>query len=192
VSRPYDDAVPRPELIPLPAADAVAFRPGFWRAFAAALTMYLAPWSVLLVTTAVAPVPMTPSRWLLLGGNALAGSITFATTSAVLRWRWCRDWLRISSAGLELASRGSAPILVRWPALESVRFVRRWGTPLLEATPIGPHGVAVLIGGSSMPQPRTRDGRDTFTVEIWLVRRGRAALRSALECHLSSARMHLP
>ncbi|WP_344618624.1 hypothetical protein [Dactylosporangium salmoneum] len=148
--------------------------------------------SVLLIALAAAPVPMSVAQWLVLGGNTLAGSITYAATFALLRWRWCRDWLRISSAGLELASQGSYPMLVRWPALETVRLVRRWGTPSLEATPTGPHGVAVPAGSPSMPRPRTHDGRDTFTVVTWLTQPGRAALRSALERHLPPAAMPAP
>ncbi|MEV6931139.1 hypothetical protein AB0M46_42530 [Dactylosporangium sp. NPDC051485] len=176
--------MPRPELIPLPAADAVTFRPGFWRSFGAALAISMVVHVVLLLATAATPLAMSVPQWLVLSGNALATSTVYAATFAALRWRWCRDWLRISSAGLELASRGSYPILVRWPALEAVRLVRRWGTPLLEATPTGPDGVAVPAGSPSMPRPRVRDGRDTFTVEIWLTRPGRAALRSALARHL--------
>ncbi|GAA1541778.1 hypothetical protein GCM10009827_071570 [Dactylosporangium maewongense] len=165
----------------------MTFRPGFWRAFGFGLAISTALWAVFpLIMLAVAPPPPPARNLLMLGGNAVVYSCTYAACFAFFRWRWCRDWLRISSAGLELASRGSSPMIVRWPAVESVRFTRRWGTPLLEVTPTGPHGVAVLTAGASMPPIRTRDGRDTFEVEIWLTRPGRAVLRSALADHLPS------
>ena len=183
--------MPRPESIPLPAADAVTFRPGFWRAFGATAAISAVPSSVCLLTVlAVAPA-MPAWVWLLLCGNAVAGSCAYATGFAVQRWRRCRDWLRISSAGLELSSRGSSPLMVRWPAVESVCFTRRWGTPLLDVTLAGTHGVAVLTGDASTPRIRTRDGRDTVTVEIWLFRPGRAAMRSALARHLPSGSVAL-
>ncbi|MEV0560946.1 hypothetical protein [Dactylosporangium sp. NPDC050588] len=179
--------MPRPEQIPPPAEDAVTFRPGFWRAFGFGLAISAAAWVVLsLIMLAVAPPPPPARNLLMLGGNAVVSSCVYGACFAFFRWRWCRDWVRISSAGLELASRGSSPMIVRWPAVESVRFTRRWGTPLLEVTPTGPHGVAVLTAGASMPPIRTRDGRDTFEVEIWLTRPGRVVLRSALADHLPS------
>ncbi|GAA2600578.1 hypothetical protein GCM10010399_34230 [Dactylosporangium fulvum] len=155
-------------------------------------------WSVLffllffLITLAMRPP--SPPDWLLVSilVQIPGGPIAYAATFALIRWSRCQDWLRVSSAGLELASRGSSPLLVRWPALESVRLVRRFGTPMLEVTPTGPEGVHVHSAGSFMPRPRTRDGRDTFVVDIWLVRPGRAELRSALERHLPPGTMLVP
>lgn len=191
---PYDDDMPGPQLFALPAAEALTFRPGFWRTFAVVLAMAVAIWSVLFLLLTLAMVSAPLRGWLLVSVlvQILVGSFVYAATFALIRWSRCRDWLRVSSAGLELASRGSSPILVGWPAVESVRLVRRFGTPMLEVTPTGPEGVHVHSAGVFMPRPRNRDGRDTFVVDIWLVRPGRAALRSALEGHLPPGTMLLP
>ncbi|MFG2039560.1 hypothetical protein [Dactylosporangium sp. NPDC048998] len=184
--------MPGPQRFAPPAADALTFRPGFWRTFSVVLAMTVPIWLVLLLlmnTLATAPRPL--QDWLLLV-QLLTGPFVYAGAFALTRWSRCRDWLRVSSAGLELASGGSSPILVRWPALESVRLVRRFGTPMLEVTPTGPEGVHVHTGGSFMPPRQSRNGRDTFVVDIWLLRPGRAALRSALERHLPPGTMLVP
>ncbi|MGI5241925.1 hypothetical protein [Dactylosporangium sp. CA-139066] len=156
--------MPRPEMVPPPAADAVTFRPAFWPAFGFGVAIFLATWAVLLLAVALTPWATTGSGWWLLAVDAVAGSLVYATTFAGLRRLWCRDWVRVSSAGLELVSRGRAPVLLRWPAVGSVRLVRRWATPTLVVTPAGPDGAPL-------------------TVAVWLMRPGRPALLAALQRH---------
>jgi hypothetical protein len=169
-----------PEQVQAPADDAVLFRSSPARTFAAVF--------VILLVTYLAAAPIVD---LVLGGSggewwptlaqgvvvgALAAGAYAASARAALT-----TWVRISSAGLELAAQGSDPILLTWPDIATVRVRRTGLRTVLDVTPVDLDRVhPVAGGGPGWPALRDTKGGPTFTADLSQVWPGPRALRRQL------------
>lgn len=89
-------------------------------------------------------------------------------------------WVRVGSAGVELAASRTDPVFIPWPAVSFARF--RWCGPftVLEITPSDLAAVAIGQYGGRRPRPRRRAGRVSFVVDVGVLRAGTTAIRAEL------------
>ncbi|MEV6629567.1 hypothetical protein AB0M54_02300 [Actinoplanes sp. NPDC051470] len=102
----------------------------------------------------------------------VAGAFAFSSRGSL------STWVRVSSAGLELAAQGSDPVFLTWPDIEHV-VVRRSGTrTVLEVTPVDLDRVHPVenadVGGPAM------DGK-AFTADLTQLWPSPRTLRRELE-----------
>lgn len=102
----------------------------------------------------------------------VAGAFAFSSRGSL------STWVRVSSAGLELAAQGSDPVFLTWPDIEHV-VVRRSGTrTVLEVTPVDLDRVhpveGAAVGGPAM------DGK-AFTADLTQLWPSPRTLRRELE-----------
>ena len=124
-----------PEEVAAPADDTVLFHSSPVRTFLAVaaviMVAYLAvsPLAGLILDDADDPWWLTGVQALVIGG-LVAGAFAFSARSSL------STWVRVSSAGLELAAQGSDPVWLTWADIEHV-VVRRVGArTILEVTPV--------------------------------------------------------
>ena len=172
-----------PEDVTAPADDTILFRSSPARTFAAMLVVimvaYLAVSPLVRMVLADADDPW----WLtLLQGGVIgvlvAGALAFSARSSL------STWVRVSSAGLELAAQGSDPVWLAWADIQHV-VVRRVGArTVLEVTPVDLDSVHAVegeqAGGPAM------DGT-AFTADLSQLWPGPRKLRRELE-----KRLHRP
>lgn len=175
--------VSRPEQVPPPAADAAEFRSRAGYTFGVQLGIVAGVWFPALAVVQLVFVGTWPwSMWLATAVGAVA-SAGFSTLLSRRR----PTWVRVSSAGLELAIRGSNPVLLPWPGIASVRWRRRFGSSVLEITPMSWQAVRIRADAGPLPTPAIRHSQPVFIVDAWLLRPGRAALHNALAHYLSGS-----
>jgi hypothetical protein len=162
------------DLIPAPAADAVAFRQQRFRLFAT-MTVVLAP--VYLLLNGIPMVVMSGHRpdvfqfevtvtavFTVL--EPLAGGLVVAL---ILGRRL--GWVRASTAGLEFGGTGQAPAFLPWPAVESVGVRFRGPFTQLLVTPTHPDAAAVASVRGRAPRLRRRFGgpAGAYVVDVGLM-----------------------
>lgn len=169
-----------PEDVEAPAADAIVFKSSPVRTFlvmaAALVVSYLAvsPLVELLLGAEHDPWWLTLVQGLVIGG-LVAGAFAFSARSSL------RTWVRVSSAGLELAAQGSDPVWLAWSDIEHV-VVRRSGPRIvLEVTPVDEDRVHP-VEDSATGWP-AMDGR-AFIADLTQLWPGPRKLRRELERRL--------
>ena len=124
-----------PEDVEAPADDTILFRSSPARTFAAMLVViviaYLAVSPLVRMVLADADDPW----WLTLIqagviGVLVAGAFAFSARSSL------STWVRVSSAGLELAAQGSDPVWLAWADIQHVVVRRSGARTILEVTPV--------------------------------------------------------
>jgi hypothetical protein len=172
-----------PDEVAAPADDAVLFRSSPARTFAVMAALFV-----------VAYLIVSPLVSLLLGDDgdpwwqtlaqaaaiaiAVAGGLAFSSRSSLA------TWVRVSSAGVELAAQGSDPVWLAWADIEHVVVRRSGARTVLEITPLDLDRVHPVegedVGGPAM------NGR-AFTADLTQLWPSPRKLRRELE-----RRMHPP
>ena len=148
------------DLIPAPAADAVAFRQRRLRVFAM-MTAVLASVSLLL----------NGFSWVMSGHrpDAFPAEVTVTAVFTVLQpmvaallltliWGRRGGWVRASAAGLEFAATYQVPAFLPWPAVESIRLRFRGPFTQLLVTPTHPDAAALASVRGRAPRLHRRLG----------------------------------
>jgi hypothetical protein len=170
-----------PEQVQAPARDAVLFRSSPVRTFAAVF--------VILMLSYVVAAPLVGfvaagggGSWgstvlqAVVIGAVVAGAYAYSSRAALT------TWVRMSSAGLEMAAQGSDPILLAWEDIATV-VVRRVGLrTVLDVTPLDLDRVhPVQGGGPGWPAMEiTEDGTSAFMADLSELWPGPRALRREL------------
>lgn len=81
-------------------------------------------------------------------------------------------WLRIGSAGVELAASRTDPVFIPWSAVSSARVRWPWPLTFLEITTREPAAVVRHGRGGRRPGRRRRDGSVRFRVDVVSLRPG--------------------
>jgi hypothetical protein len=118
--------------------------------------------------------------WLLTDGLFYAAC--FAGFSLLLM-RGRPPWVRVGSAGVELAAGRTDSVFIPWPAVSFARFRRRGPFTVLEITPGDLAAVAMGRRGGRRPRPRRRAGRVSFVVGVGVLRADATAIRAELHRH---------
>jgi hypothetical protein len=173
-----------PEEVAAPADDAVLFRSSPWRTFVA---MFLV---IVVAYVAVSPVvgmllETDDPWWLTLLQAAVIGMLTAGAFGLSARSS-LSTWVRVSSAGLELAAQGSDPVLLSWPDIKHVTVRRAGARTVLEVTPVDLDSVhPVDHQGPGWPALADTAYGTAFTADLTQVWPGPRRLRREL-----SRRMH--
>jgi hypothetical protein len=174
-----------PEEVVAPADDAVVFRSSPTRTFLAMATV------IVVAYLAVSPlvevlIDSSDDPWWLTGlqavviGVLVAGAFAFSARSSL------RTWVRVSTAGLELAAQGSDPVWLAWPDIEHIVVRRDGARTLLEVTPVNLDRVHPVDGaGPGGPVMAETSSGTAFTADLTQLWPGPRALRREL-----AQRMH--
>src|SRR5215207_1658294 len=182
-SRRIIRAVSDADRLPAPARDALLFELAPGQMFVTILgvgALGSAVGSVLFMAAAVA-TGRYPAEWLLaiLRANVVIDPLVLAAV-----WTWLASrrpaWVRVSGAGLELASSRTNPIFLPWRAVAAATLHRRGTLAVLEVMPTDPQAVVTAELGGRRPWVRQRGGRQTYVVEAGLLQPGPPALRAEL------------
>jgi hypothetical protein len=167
-----------PEEIEAPARDAVVFRSSPLRTFAVVFAVIVVAYLAVapLVRLIVGDDPWwSAAAQAAVIGLLVAGAVALSARSSIT------TWVRVSSAGLELAAQGSDPVLLDWQDIRHV-VVRRVGLrTVLDVTPVDLDSVHPVDGdGPGWPtMTHTPDG-PAFTADLTQIWPGPRALRREL------------
>lgn len=123
-----------PEEVEVPAGDAVLYRSSPARTFAAMFVAIVVAWLVVSPLVDVLVGDTTDPWWQIAVQAASVGALTAGALTLVARSS-LTTWVRISSAGLELAAQGSDPVLLAWADVRHVAVRRAGVRTILEVTP---------------------------------------------------------
>ena len=166
-----------PEEVAAPADDTVLFHSSPLRTFlvmaAAIVVAYVAvsPLVDALLDSADDPWWLTLIQAVVIGG-LVAGAFAFSARSSL------STWVRVSSAGLELAAQGSDPVWLAWADIEHVVVRRAGARTLLEVTPVDLDRVHAIEGADAGAP--AMDGT-AFTADLTQLWPGPRKLRRELE-----------
>jgi hypothetical protein len=150
------------DLIPAPAADAVAFRQRRSRVFATMTVVFASVWlllrAVLMVVTVAVSGHLPDSIDVVVTAvGTVLGSLVVGSVAAVGAGRH-GGWVRASAAGLEFAATRQVPAFLPWTAVESVS--RRFRGPFTQllVTPTHPDAATFASVRGRAPRLRRRFG----------------------------------
>jgi hypothetical protein len=152
----------------------------------------------LLAAAAVAAVAGVVGLWVLLTvivgkdmawqglvetASAAAVGALIGTAAGIWRRRGRPVWIRISSAGIEMAPQGQA-VLISWDNIVTARVRRRGLLAAVDVVPADLDAVRAASAGRDLPRVRHLAGRTALSMGVGLLRPGPAALRAELRRRL--------
>ncbi|MBW6433189.1 hypothetical protein KZ829_05460 [Actinoplanes hulinensis] len=137
-----------PEEVRAPARDAVVFRSSRARTFVVVFAVLMGAYLVVSPLVDWITGSAGDPWWAILLQGALIGA-GFAGAYALSARAALTTWVRVSSAGLELASQESDPILLDWGDIVAVVFRRDGLRTVLEVLPAGMDSVHPVQGGAT-------------------------------------------
>ncbi|MBO3740422.1 hypothetical protein [Actinoplanes flavus] len=172
-----------PEEVRAPARDAVVFRSSRARTFVVVFAVLMAAY--LVVSPLVDWIAGgTGDPWWVVGLQAALIGAGFAGAYAVSARAALNTWVRVSSAGLELASQDSDPIMLDWGDIVAVVFRRDGLRTVLEVLPAGMDRVHPVQGGA-VGGPALADSPrgPVFTADLTQIWPGPRKLRREIARH---------
>ncbi|WP_250003102.1 hypothetical protein [Actinoplanes sp. M2I2] len=174
-----------PEQVEAPARDAVLFKSSPVRTFLALFLLLMVSFAVVSPVVAFLGEGGAGNRWWQTAAQAsvvaalASGAYAYSTRGSL------RTWVRVSSAGLELAAQESDPVMLAWADIKHVTVRRDGFKNLLEVTPVDMDRVHPVQGEEVGPPPlaETPDGQ-SFTADLSEVWPSPRRLRRELAKHL--------